>query len=187
MSRQLLGVKRTRRFEGSAAVIDPKRTSLHCTAFAPIIYLDGLRKPREAFWGSQASVNCAVIPLQRLNLLICSLFALCRWNQMPLGAFPRHVRIVVAASICLGVAATTRPSQKYNRDQPMNTADKLYRFAAECEFMAKLTHNPKNKTIWAHMAERWIRCAELFDRQSSAAEPDGSMKRHRKTTHHWAH
>jgi hypothetical protein len=106
---------------------------------------------------------------------------------MPLGAFQRHVRVVVAASICLGVAATTRPSQKHNRDQPMNTADKLYRFAAECEFMAKLTHNPKNKTIWAHMAERWIRCAELFDRQSSAAEPDGSMKRHRKTTHHWAH
>ena len=69
----------------------------------------------------------------------------------------------------------------------MNTAEKLYRFAAECEFMAKLTHNPKNKTIWTHMAERWIRCAELFDRQSSAAEPDGSTKRHRKTTHHWAH
>ena len=80
----------------------------------------------------------AVIPLQRLNLLrgdrfhgedidlymkgqnfeivIClSLFALCRWNQMPLGAFRHHVRVVVAASICLGVAATTRPSQKYNR------------------------------------------------------------------------
>ena len=47
----------------------------------------------------------------------------------------------------------------------MNTSEKFYRFAAECEFMAKLTHNPKNKTIWTHMAERWIRCAELFDRQ----------------------
>jgi hypothetical protein len=46
----------------------------------------------------------------------------------------------------------------------MNTAEKFYRFAAECEFMAKFTHNPKNKTIWTHMAERWIRCAELFDR-----------------------
>jgi hypothetical protein len=27
----------------------------------------------------------------------------------------------------------------------MNTSEKFYRFAAECEFMAKLTHNPKNK------------------------------------------
>src|SRR5260370_18906794 len=41
----------------------------------------------------------AVILLQRLNLLICSLFALRRWNQMPLGALPRYVRVVVAASI----------------------------------------------------------------------------------------
>jgi hypothetical protein len=35
----------------------------------------------------------------------------------------------------------------------MNISEKFYRFAAECEFMAKLTHNPKNKTIWTHMAE----------------------------------
>jgi hypothetical protein len=68
----------------------------------------------------------------------------------------------------------------------MNTSEKFYRFAAECEFMAKLTHNPKNKTVWTDMAERWIRCAEVFDRQSSA-EHDGSMKRHRKTTHYYAH
>ena len=62
----------------------------------------------------------------------------------------------------------------------MNISEKFYRFAAECEFMAKLTHNPKNKTIWTHMAERWIRCAELFDRQSLAPEHDGFMKRHGK-------
>jgi hypothetical protein len=67
----------------------------------------------------------------------------------------------------------------------MNTSEKFYRFAAECEFMAKLTHNPKNKTIWTNMAERWIRCAELFDRQT--AQHDGSLKRHRKITHRWAH
>jgi hypothetical protein len=53
----------------------------------------------------------------------------------------------------------------------MNTADKLYRFAAECEFMAKLTHNPKNKTIWAHMAERWIRCAELLIAKAQLRNP----------------
>jgi hypothetical protein len=69
----------------------------------------------------------------------------------------------------------------------MNTSEKFYRFAAECEFMAELTHNPENKTVWRRMAERWLRCAELFDRQSSAAHYDGFIKRHRKTTHSWAH
>jgi len=51
----------------------------------------------------------------------------------------------------------------------MNTSEKFLRFAAECEFMAQFTHNPKNKTVWSDMAERWLRCAELFDRQSSSA------------------
>jgi hypothetical protein len=69
----------------------------------------------------------------------------------------------------------------------MNTSEKFLRFAAECEFMAKFTHNPKNKTIWTNMAERWIRCAALFDRQSSAADHGSSIKRHPKPTHGWAH
>jgi hypothetical protein len=65
------------------------RTSLHCSTFAPVIPFIG-----------------AVITLQRLNLLIGR-------NQIPLGAF--HARVAVAVSICLGVTATTRPSQKHDR------------------------------------------------------------------------
>jgi hypothetical protein len=53
----LSGVKRTSKFKSVTSAFDPLRTSLHCSAFAPIIYLEGLRKPREAFCGSQASVN----------------------------------------------------------------------------------------------------------------------------------
>ena len=134
----LSGVKRTSKFKSVTSAFDPLRTSLHCSAFAPIIYLEGLRKPREAFWGSQASVNCAVIPLQRLNLLICSLFALCRWNQMPLGAFPRHVRIVVAASICLGVAATTRPLPKTRSRYGLARTSRAYGERLADEYLRKI-------------------------------------------------
>jgi hypothetical protein len=67
------------------------RTSLHCSTFAPVIPFIG-----------------AVITLQRLSLLIGR-------NQIPLGAFRCHARVAVAVSICLGVTATTRPSQKHDR------------------------------------------------------------------------
>ena len=70
----------------------------------------------------------------------------------------------------------------------MNTSEKFLRFAAECKFMAQFTHNPKNKTVWNEMAERWLRCAELFERKNSSAQHYGSSKkRHRNPTHSWAH
>jgi len=69
----------------------------------------------------------------------------------------------------------------------MNTSEKFLRFAAECEFMAQFTHNPKNKTAWRDLAERWLRCAELFDRQISSAHYGSTTKRHRKPTRSWAH
>ena len=44
------------------------------------------------------------------------------------------------------------------RDKLMNTSEKFLKFAAECEFMAQLTHNPNNKTVWRQMGrDRWIR------------------------------
>jgi hypothetical protein len=49
------------------------------------------------------------------------------------------------------------------------------RFAAECELMAKYA---ESQETWHGMAERWIRCAELFARQSSAAHSASLAKRH---------
>jgi hypothetical protein len=69
----------------------------------------------------------------------------------------------------------------------MNTSDKFLRFAAECKFMVKLTRNPESKAVWSHMAECWLRCAELYARQSSAARYGSSTKRHRKPIYSWAH
>lgn len=69
----------------------------------------------------------------------------------------------------------------------MNASDRFLRFAAECEFMAKFTPSPENETVWHQMAERWLRIADLFERQNSLAHAVGSMKRHRKPAHSWAH
>ena len=68
----------------------------------------------------------------------------------------------------------------------MNTSEKFVKFAAECEFMAKFSHIPENKALWKRMAERWLRCAELYDRQSSAAQYGNLAKRHRTSAHRWA-
>jgi hypothetical protein len=69
----------------------------------------------------------------------------------------------------------------------MNPSEKFLRFAAECELMAKFTHSPENKTVWNGMAERWLRCAQLYDRECSAVRSAVSAKRHRTPAHHsWA-
>jgi hypothetical protein len=69
----------------------------------------------------------------------------------------------------------------------MNPSEKFLRFAAECELMAKFTHSPENKTVWNRMAERWLRCAQLYDRECSAVRSAVSAKRHRTPAHHnWA-
>jgi hypothetical protein len=69
----------------------------------------------------------------------------------------------------------------------MNASDRFLRFAAECEVMAKCTPSPENEIVWHRMAERWIQCAELIERQDSAAHAAASMKRNRKPAQSLAH
>jgi hypothetical protein len=61
----------------------------------------------------------------------------------------------------------------------MGPSERFVKFAAECERMAKFTRTLENRTVWTRMAERWLRCAELYDRQSSAAQHSNLTKRHR--------
>jgi len=69
----------------------------------------------------------------------------------------------------------------------MNLSERFQRFAAECEVMAKFTPDLENQLVWRRLAERWIRCAELSERQVSVAHAAGAQKRHRKPAHNWAH
>jgi len=58
----------------------------------------------------------------------------------------------------------------------MNPPEEFLRHAADCQRMAKFTRDPASRATWSRMAERWLRCAEVFKSQRAAAEP---AKRHR--------
>jgi hypothetical protein len=58
----------------------------------------------------------------------------------------------------------------------MNPPEEFLRHAADCQRMAKFTRDPASRATWSRMAERWLRCAEVFKSQRAAAKP---AKRHR--------
>jgi hypothetical protein len=53
----------------------------------------------------------------------------------------------------------------------MNPSEEFRRHAAECQQMAKFTRDPASKATWSRMAERWLRCADAFQRQHPALPP----------------
>ena len=54
----------------------------------------------------------------------------------------------------------------------MDASEKFLRFAGECELMA--TSRPaRGAAAWRRLAERWIRCAELSERQISSVRAAG--------------
>ena len=61
----------------------------------------------------------------------------------------------------------------------MDTTDQFLRFAAECEVMARFTRNPENKAIWNGLAQRWLRCAELLDREHASTQRAAPARRQR--------
>lgn len=58
----------------------------------------------------------------------------------------------------------------------MNPPEEFLRHAADCQRMAKFTRDPVSRATWSRMAERWLRCAEVFKSQRAAAKP---ARRHR--------
>lgn len=47
------------------------------------------------------------------------------------------------------------------------TSEKLQRFAAECQAMANRTNNSEDRNVWAGLAQRWLQCAALVERDES--------------------
>lgn len=45
------------------------------------------------------------------------------------------------------------------------TVEKLQRFAAECQAMAHRTRNPEDRDVWTGLAQRWLQCAALVERE----------------------
>ncbi|HET9245423.1 MAG TPA: hypothetical protein VFO15_06435 [Xanthobacteraceae bacterium] len=53
----------------------------------------------------------------------------------------------------------------------MNPPEEFLRHAADCQRMAKFTRDPASRATWSRMAERWLRCAEVFKSQRAAPKP----------------
>jgi len=70
---------------------------------------------------------------------------------------------------------------------PMSPPEEFLKHAAECELMAKFSRKREDKESWRRMAERWLRCADLFTKQSLAARDMASAKRRSPATLRWAH
>ena len=70
---------------------------------------------------------------------------------------------------------------------PMTPSEQFLRHAAECELMSKSTPSVDDKEVWKRLAVRWIRCAESYKNQSSAATHAKSVKLHRRVSGRWAH
>ena len=69
----------------------------------------------------------------------------------------------------------------------MILAEEFLRHAADCERMAKFTHDRDNKSAWNGMAERWLRCAEWAKKQSSATHNGDKAKLHRRSADNSSH
>jgi hypothetical protein len=59
--------------------------------------------------------------------------------------------------------------------------EKFQRFAAECTAMANRTQNPEDREVWTGLAQRWLRCAALAEREES--ESIARRKKNRATVH----
>ena len=66
----------------------------------------------------------------------------------------------------------------------MNPSEEFLRHAADCQQMAKFTRDPTSKETWSRMAERWIRCAEVFKSQRAAARPAKRFRPNAADTQH---
>lgn len=61
----------------------------------------------------------------------------------------------------------------------MTPSEQFLRHAAECEAMSQFTSSAESRAVWKRMAERWIRCAALYESESSAVAHAKSEKRRR--------
>ena len=62
------------------------------------------------------------------------------------------------------------------------SVERFQRFAAECESMADGAQNPKDKAVWMDLAQRWLRCAVLMERDQ--ANVGARRREDRETTHY---
>lgn len=67
------------------------------------------------------------------------------------------------------------------REETTMSVERLQRFAAECVAVADGTRNPKEKEVWMGLAQRWLTCAALLEREE--ADLRARARKGRETIH----
>ena len=75
-----------------------------------------------------------------------------------------------------------RPEERF---RPMIPSEEFRRHAAECQDMARFLPNPGSRAIWIGLAERWLRCAERYEKQLASTQQTYKEKLRRRATHRW--
>jgi len=140
-----------------------------------------------ALW-NDLSYQCADRRLALAFLLHCTLVA--KWHkasfrgqrskQSLLGVKRKLKDIPWSAALRMAIGAKKcRSRWNWNFDRtfvglgtkvgrkPLMSVGQLRRFASECEAMANGTRDPRDKQVWRGLAERWLRCAALIERDES--------------------
>jgi hypothetical protein len=67
----------------------------------------------------------------------------------------------------------------------MHPLEEFLKHAAECKRMARFAREPQDRATWRRMAERWLRCAEVFEKESLSSRP--TQKQAADPALGWAH
>ena len=59
----------------------------------------------------------------------------------------------------------------------MELTEQFLKHAAECEEMARFTHDLESKATWRRMADRWRRCVEVVAREDAARQERANERR----------
>ena len=83
-------------------------------------------------------------------------------------------RMELTARSCVRppISCTVRP--------PMSPVEALVRHAAECKRMAERVSDAPSRFVWIGMAERWLRCAEIYESERTSAESNRKAKLRRR-------
>jgi hypothetical protein len=64
----------------------------------------------------------------------------------------------------------------HGEDPPMSPVEAFLRHAAECKRMAVYVGDAQSRFVWIGMAERWLRCAKVYQSERTSLESNRKAK-----------
>ena len=133
---------------------DPVVQQHHMRPVIPSLATLAWAEPRRRDYWEMELINALTIMHEAFDKWCCPVPAPCgRRTGLAIQRAPRaffHVR----PEPFKGTGVPVERISDKARGPPMSASERLLRFAAECEVMAKFTPSPENKIAWRRMAER---------------------------------